>query len=361
LRGFDGGRSLGVANDHSWLAWMGVRSSDAKTQLALRCAFACAALLVTMHVRAAEAPAADPAARATLQAAFDRQEALPGYVEHLFGRSPVMPPGDSALAGAVVERLTEKLREQVSQAASQAPLGAVLADSALAGLQDQKDDNIAIAFGPEQKFTTIQHAGKRQRETFSEGAGELVRVNGRMALLLNLEPQIARLRRAAAVNVAETVIDEVQSVRTTLRSLSQGLAQAGAAGVLGGAVAIFDEVNLILANARATAQIFRVVGLLEKMSGHWQCAPDDSLVDTPESDDVRQLADEAMNGVTTHVYERTRVFSGGFRIETLTWIRVTDGLPARSVFVLPTGDRQRTEYEYPASVEFELPDCLSAL
>lgn len=317
--------------------------------------------MVTMHVRAADAPAADLAARAALQAAFDRQEALPGYVEHLFGRAPVMPAGGSPLAGVVVERLTEKLREQVSQAASQAPVGGVLADSALARLQDQKDDTITITFGPEQKFTTIQHAGKRQRETFSEGAGELVRANGRMALLLNLEPQITRLKRIAAVNVAETVIDEVQSVQATLKSLSQGLIQTGAAGVLGAGIGIFDEVTQILANARATAQIFRAVGMLEKMSGHWQCTPDDSLVDAAESDEVRQLADEAMDGVTTHVYEQTRVFSGGFRIQTLTWVRITDGLPARSVFVLPTGDRQRTEYEYPASVEFELPDCLSAL
>jgi hypothetical protein len=314
-----------------------------------------------MHVRAADAPA-DPAARAALQAAFDRQEALPGYVEHLFARAPVMPTGDGALGGVVVERLTEKLREQVSQAASQAPVGAVLADSALARLQDQKDGNVAITFGPEQEFTTIQHAGKRQRETFSEGAGELVRANGRMALLLNLEPQITRLRRIAAANLAESVIDQVQSVQATLKSLSQGLVATGAAGVLGAGIGIFDEVNQILANARATAEIFRVVGMLEKMSGRWQCTPDDSLVDTPaESDDVRQLADEAMDGVTTHVYERTRVFSGGFRMQTLTWVRVTDGLPARSVFVLPTGDRQRTEFEYPASVAFELPDCLSAL
>jgi len=338
-------------------------------------AFACA--LVAPRFSAAD----DANARAALKKAFDRQAALPGYVEHQFGRMPVMPTADAGslagdIAARVKERVGAKVREKVSAATAQVPGGATVADSALARPEEEAaDEELAVTLGPVTEVGTIEHTGKVQREIFPGGLGEIVRANGRMAYKLDLGPQIGQLRRAATLDTIEGAVAQARSVRDTIKSLA-GLAETGVFGAVGLLIGFLDEARARLISDRSTAELLKVAAEMEKTSGKWQCQPDDfDEGDAGTVHEVRQLADEAIGGVPAHVYEEVRVFeldatmlaeaaaegaapAGDFRTQTRTWVRISDGLPLRSEFQLPSGDSQRTDYEYPANVRFTVPECL---
>lgn len=270
--------------------------------------------------------AADEQARAALEQAFDRQRALPGYVEHQFSR--VLEPNGTS----------------------------------------------APAMGPERETLTIEHSGERQRLLMRD-AGEMVRANGRVAHRFNVSPQVAQIRAAATTTPMEgleTVSDVIGSLKSTYDFLSQG-----PVGVFLGAMTVFDQASQMLSRGGGQAALFQVADMLEQQSA-WRCDPDvPGAQHSGKVIDSQQLADESIANVPVHVYSETREFdfaapprrieaSGaeapprGFRVQSRSWLRASDGLPLRSELMISGRGILRTEYEYPsAPVEFALPECVT--
>lgn len=281
---------------------------------------AAAGLAMATHVYGA-----DEQARAAFEQAFDRQHALPGYVEHQFSRFPLRTGG----AGGTTST------------------------------------------GSERETLTIEHMGDRQRQLIA-GVGEIVWANGRVARRFNLSPQVAQIRAAATTTPLEG-LRTVAGVAGSLKDIYDYLSQ-GPVGVFLGAMTAVDQATQMLSSGAGKADLSRAADMLEQQT-LWRCEPDDPPSHHPgKVISTHQLADESISGVPTHVYSETRVFEfiaapltngtedtgdtslRGYSMQSRAWVRTADGLPLRSELVFP-GGRLRTEYEYPAAVEFAVPEC----
>ena len=336
-----------------------------------RCFVAAVAVLTTTPVFAT-----DDAARQAVDAAFAKQADLPGYVEHQFGRKAMAPsPGsDQTFGQAVGARTKQRLVDSTRDLMGSLPGGSTLADATLPTLPPPVHGAPIISTGPEREVLTIEHAGKTRRELLS-GGGEIVRANGRIAYRFDLTPQVVQLRAAATVDFGEAAIEQIGSVRDTIRAVTTEIAQGGVAGVLFAAMTAFDQASNTLNAAAGPAQILGVAEMLEKLSGKWRCEADSPAgFHAGKVIDVQQLADETIDGVPAHVYSQVHVFefdmsrpaSGDedsprrdFRVRSRAWVGIADGLPIRSELALPGGNRQRIEFAYPAKVEFAFPDCVA--
>jgi hypothetical protein len=323
--------------------------------------------------------ALDVDAGAALDQAFSRQQALPGYVEHLYGRMPVLPGMLDQAAKTIEDGLKDKARERVQQkiaiATAKLPIVNEVAERAMAQLDDQADAELVVTFGPEEELGTIEYAGARRHEVFPGSRTEIVRADGRTAMKLDLGTQIAELTLAAAMT-GEGLVGEVRSVRSSLKALTSHLAHGGFT-LVGQASELFDSLSQLLSTARSTAQILQIAASMSKLSGQWQCQADaasGSYAGTRVA--VRRLADETLADGPAHVYEEVRAFSfpaapafgsrrGGlepptaFELQYRVWVRDADGLPVRTEFATPGGMSQRIEFAYPAAVDVALPVCMS--
>jgi hypothetical protein len=315
-------------------------------------------------ITASASRAQDEQARMAVNQAFARQKALPGYVEHQFGRLPVEPGGVETLADMVTarvkEKATEKLHEKVAQATAHAPLAAELSDSALTLLDEQADAELVIPMGPEREIVTVEHSGMRERQVLADGRGEVVRGGGQMAYKYTVPAQATAMQLAITVENTAEVAKEARSTIASIKAFSSALAKGGTGDILGAAMAGFDEVTRLLHGARSTADLVHATVMLERLSGAWLCQPD-PLPQYPSTLlVVEPLADETLGDAPAHVYFAAWRFGSpeqGYQVESRVWIRMSDGLPLRSELSLPGGNSVRTDFEYPAMVEIRLPRC----
>jgi hypothetical protein len=319
-----------------------------------------ASLLITASGSRAE----DEQARTALNQAFARQKALPGYVEHQFGRLPPEPGAAETLVDMVTarvkEKATEKLQENVAQATAHALPAAALSDRALTLLDEQADAELVIPMGPEREIVTVEHSGTSKRQVLADGRGEVVRGGGQMAYKYTVPAQATAMRLATTVESTAEVVKEARSTIASIKAFSSALAKGGASDILGAAMAGFDEVTRLLHDARSTADLVQATVMLERLSGAWLCQPD-PLPQYPSTLlVVEPLADETLGDAPAHVYFAAWGFGSAehrYQLESRVWLRVSDGLPLRSELSLPGGNSVRTDFEYPAIVEICLPRC----
>jgi len=323
--------------------------------------------------------AGDEAARTALDDAFARQRALPGYVEHQFGRTAVTPGVADALIDMATARLkekaTEKLQEKIADATARVPLAPELSERALAGLGDEAEEAMPT-MGPVREIAKVEHAGKRERHVLADGMGEIVRGDGQMAYRFNLPAQVTAMQLVTTAQSTVEVAKEARSTIGAIKALTSALAQGGFVNILGVASAALDQTVQLLRNARTSADLIQASVTLQKLSGTWQCRADRDGPQYPTRlIEAHPLADETVGGVPTHVYLAIRGIGTegparseaaadeegrpqwGFRLENRVWVRVSDGLPLRSELSLPGGTHLRTEFEYPAAIGFPTPVC----
>jgi hypothetical protein len=308
--------------------------------------------------------AEDDGARAALNQAFARQKALPGYVEHLFGRLPVEPGAAEALADIVTARIkekaTEKAQEKVAAATARSPVAAERAARALARASEQEDTELVISLGPEREFMTVEHSGNRERQVMADGRSEIVRGGGQMAYKYTAPPQARAMLLAATGESAVEIGKQAKSTVASIKAFSGALARGATGDILGATMAAFDEVTRLLADARSTAELTRATMMLERLSGRWQCQPDSGPQYPATMLVAEPLADEALGDEPAHVYFASWRFGTavqGYPMESRVWIRMADGLPVRSEFSSPGGFNVRTEFEYPAHLTIAEPQC----
>jgi len=319
-----------------------------------------AGMLLATGVYGAE----DEPARLAVNEAIARQKALPGYVEHQFGRLPVEPGAAETLVDAATARIKEqaieKLQEKVAQATAHAPVTAELSNRAMARLGDQAEVELAIPMGPEREVVTVEHAGKRERQVTADGRGEVVRGGGQMAYKYTVPPQATAMQLATTVESTAEVVKQAKSTVASIKAFSSALAKGATGDIVGAAMGAFDEVIRLFNSARFTADLVEATIRLERLSGSWQCRPDPGPQYVAKLIAVEPLADETVGSVPTHVYFAVWAFGsapGGYELESRMWIRVSDGLPLRSELFVPGGSSLRTDFEYPAMVEVALPRC----
>ncbi len=219
--------------------------------------------VVIAFLACADALAQGPDAAAALDHALNMQKALPGYVEHLQGPAPVSLPQPG-----------------------QPP----------------------TALGPAREIGAIEHAGELRREVFPAHNTEIVRGKGRTAMLLDLTPQIAELHVAAGM-VGEGRAEELTNVGVSTTLIVRELVRGGF-NILGDAMDLFDSLSQLRSIARSIDQILKLAASMEKLSGQWHCQVDSgSGTYTGPGVSVRQLADESIADVTTHVYLGSRAFT----------------------------------------------------
>lgn len=308
----------------------------------------------------------DPGARSALEAALRNQKGQPSYVEHLFGRAPVMPGSAETLAGGIAERIQDRAKESLRQRVPRLPGMAPDADDDEE--EADTDNDSAMALGPETKLATIERLGGMQRERYVGAPAEVVRANGQMALRVDLSAQVARLRASAVELTVETTIDEIQRTKATVSHLPLAFVQAGPVGVVLVILAKLDETQATLSAARSAKQILSVADQMAQASNTWRCTSDtDDIGPRARMLDVKRLDDEAVAGQPARVYQYTNRFrvpaeDKHSRLEEVTtqtrvWVRVADGLPVRSELLMPGGHKQRSEFEYGRAVKFAVPDC----
>ena len=331
----------------------------------------CGALIVASAYAAEDSPALT-----LLNQAFARQRAMPGYVEHLFARSPAVPGVVDTLTDMAVERLkqqaADKIQEKVALATSHVPLAGEATDRAVDRLHEQVDESLVPAVLPEREVGKIEHAGKREREVLEGNLGEVVRADGRAAYKLQVRQQVAILQMAAAAGSAQAAVISARSVRTSLQSISGSLAQGNVVGSVMAVITALDQVSALLGNARTSADLVKATVMLEKLSGTWICQADSLPPHNFKIVAVEQLEDESIGDTPTHVFLAHRAAAGksaaqasadgeapgGYDLQNRVWVRVSDGLPLRSVLTLPGGNGRRTDYEYPSiAIEIPMPEC----
>ncbi len=307
----------------------------------------------------------DPGARSALEAALRNQKNQPSYVEHLFGRAPVMPGSAVTLAGGIAERIQDRAKERLRQRVPRLP---GMAPDANDDEDADTEDESAMALGPETELITIEHLGSMQRERYTGIPAEVVRANGQVAMRLDLSAQAAKLRASAVELTVETTINEIQRTRTTISALPMIFVTSGPVGVVLTILAKLDETQATLSAARSAKQILSVADQMAQASNIWQCTSDtDDIGPRARMLDVKRLDDEAVAGKPARVYQYTyrfRVPADGNRsrleevtTQTRVWVRVADGLPVRSELLMPGGHKQRSEFEYGRAVKFAVPDC----
>ena len=288
---------------------------------------AATAMLLATAVCGAE----EDLARTTVNEAFARQKALPGYVEHQFGQLPIVPS-----AAEISERAAARSTEQA-------------------------DAEPVIEMGPEQEIATIEHSGNREHQLLANGLGEIVRGDGRMAYKVTVPAQVTSRLSAVTAESTDELAKEGQSTLRTIKALSAALARGGSIDVVGAAMGALDAVTQLLSHARSTADLIKAAAMLQSLSGVWQCQRDPVPQHPSKLLSVEPLADRSIGRVRAHVY--TAVWGldstqGGFQLESRVWIRVSDGLRLRSELSFPGGTSLRTEYEYPdAAPDISVPQC----
>jgi hypothetical protein len=329
----------------------------------------------------------DSAARSALAEARKRQEALPGYVEHVISTTPFMPDAAPAVASTVGAQLKTAAIDAVRDSLPAGPTKALAAgetvDTALSvveakGSNGNSDTLPPETAGSEREIGTIQHRGKITRQVLFNGYCEMVDAEGQRAIRYNLSNQIAALRTLKNNTLTGEGLAEVRQVRTTIRDISSNLRQFGGVGVAFDAMAIFDQVTDLLALARDAKAMNQPLAMLEKMSGTWriESAPLKPTYTYPiKVSAVEQLPDATFAGAPAHVYREQCVLEGlpaprasaaddgdpprRAQIERTTWVRIADGLPIRTEFAPPGGPKQAMNYEYPENIEIDLPPGLT--
>jgi len=275
--------------------------------------------------------AGEDLARTAVNQAFARQKALPGYVEHQFGRLPIEPR-----AAEVGEHATARSAEQ-------------------------DDAEPVIEMGPEQEIATIEHSGNRERHVLANGRGEIVRGDGRMAYKFTVPAQVTARLSAVTTESTDELAEEAQTTLKAIKALSATLARGASIDVVGAAMAALDEVAQLLSHARSTADLIKARAMLQSLSGTWQCKPDPSPQYPSKLLSVEPLEDRSIVRVRAHVYAAVWGFDstqGGYQLQGRVWIGVSDGMPLRSQLSFPGGSSLRSEYEYPAvAPDISLPQC----
>jgi hypothetical protein len=288
------------------------------------------AILLTTLVCGAE----EDLARTAVNQAFARQKALPGYVEHQFGRLPIEP-------GAVE-----------------------VGERATAHSAEEDDAEPVIEMGPEQEIATIEHSGNRERHVLANGRGEIVRGDGRMAYRFTVPAQVTERLSAATKESTDDLAEEAQTTLKSIKALSAALARGGSTDVVGAAMGALDEVAQLLSHARSTADLIKAETMLQRLSGMWQCQSDSAPQHPSKLLSVEPLEDRSIVRVRAHAYaavwglDSTR---GGYQLQGRVWIGVSDGMPLRSELSFPGGSNLRSEYEYPTvAPDISLPECAAA-
>ena len=323
----------------------------------------------------------DDAARRAVEEALQRQAEAPGYVEHLFGRAPLLPTATDQLAQTLGDEVTARaqqaVRERVLQATSAVPEAATAADRALIGMMEsagESDEVPGVVLGPERELATIEHTGAARRERYAGGVAEVVFADGQQRTRVDLSAQVAQLRAIAAGGAVEPVVSEVSRIKTTIQHLDVAFLQGGAFGVVLSLIAQLDEALSLIYVARSTAQLLEAANEMAQMSNTWRCVPDpDAAAPAAPMVDVQRLDDAVIAGETVEVYRYDNVFAvepedGEAELadaeqvttETRVFVRATDGLPLRREVTLPGGQTQWSEYEYSNVATFTVPDCGSS-
>jgi len=285
------------------------------------------AIVAAVHVHAAD----DNSARIAVTQAIAKQKALPGYIEHQFGRLPIMP--------TMVE-----VDEPTPRRSAESP-----------------DAEPVIEWGSEQELATIEHAGERERQLFGYGQGEIVRGGGQMAYKFIVPAQVAAQMSALAADSSDQLAQDEQSTVEAIKGLSRALSHGASVDVVGAVIGALDEVAQMVSQARSTAEILKANAMLARASGVWQCKPDDAPHAPSAMLSVEPLPDRSIGRVRAHVYSvvwGADSSNGGYQFEGHLWIGITDGLPLRLETAFPGGSSMRTEFEYPETApDIPTPQC----
>jgi len=285
------------------------------------------AIVAAVHVHAAD----DNSARIAVTQAIAKQKALPGYIEHQFGRLPIMP--------MMVEADEPPLRRPA----------------------ESPDAEPVIEWGSEQEITTIEHAGGRERLSFGYGQGEIVRGGGQTAYKFIVPAQVAAQMSALAADSGDQLAQNEQSSVKAIRGLSKALAHGASMDIVGAAIGALDEVAQMVSQARSTAEILKANAMLARVSDVWQCKPDDAPHAPSAMLSVEPMPDRSIGRVRAHVYSvvwSADSSNGGYQFEGHLWIGITDGLPLRLEAAFPGGSSMRTEFEYPETApDIPTPQC----
>lgn len=285
------------------------------------------AIVAAAPVHAAD----DGAARIAVTQAIAKQKALPGYIEHQFGRLPIMP--------TMVDADEPPLRRP----------------------HESPDAEPVIEWGPEQEITTIEHAGERERLSFGYGQGEIVRGGGQTAYKFIVPTQVAAQMSSLAADSGDQLAQNEQSTVKAIRAFTKTLAHGASIDIVGAAIGALDEVAQMVSQARSTAEILKANAMLARASGVWRCEPDPAPHPPSTMLSVEAMPDRSIGRVRAHVYSvlwGADSSPSSYQFESHLWIGVTDGLLLRNEPILPGGNSMHTEFEYPAvAPDIPAPQC----